>query len=280
MSANPYIRIGQQIKLAREQMGISQEELAQRLGYTSSATISHFETGQRKISIIDLQRLSEILGLPPQYFLETDESKTGMQHFRLRATEIKPSARDAVAGFLAFASTHGKKTKQLPDGLSERRPGEAAEKILEFTRIKEPPISPGQVSKELNVPVFYWDFPDEVSGIFVSEDETTCIGVNQDHSSVRQKFTIAHELGHLVYQNGNELCVDFKDTEMTTPDLDDKQRKEETKANQFAASLLMPMEWIKKDFLKYGAEGLLFLSQRYEVSEQSLWYRLHSLKLV
>lgn len=280
MSGNLYTRIGRQIKRAREQMGISQEELAQRLGYTSPATISHFETGQRKISILDLQRLSEILGPPPQYFLDTDESTKGIQHFRLRATEVKPSARDAVAGFLAFASTHGKKTHQVPDELSQLRPGAAAEKILEFTGIKEPPVSPSQIAKELNVAVFYWDFPDEVSGIFVSEDETTCIGVNQDHSSVRQKFTIAHELGHLVYHNGNELCVDFKDTEMTTPDLDDKQRKEETKANQFAASLLMPMEWVKKDFHKHGQDGLLFLSQRYEVSEQSLWYRLHSLKLV
>jgi len=280
MAGNLYIRIGRQIKRAREKLGISQEELAQRLGYTSPATISHFETGQRKISIADLQRLSDILGPPPEYFFETNEKTKGMQHYRLRATEVKPSARDTVAGFLAFASTHRQKSLQVSDELIGLRPGSAADKILEITKIKEPPISPSQISKDLNIPVFYWDFPDEVSGIFVSEENATCIGVNQDHSYVRQKFTIAHELGHFVYHNGDELCVDFIDTEMTTPDLDEQQRSEETKANQFAASLLMPMEWIKGDFHKHGVEALPLLSQRYEVSEQSLWYRLHSLKLV
>lgn len=64
--------IGRRIKQARENAGISQEELAASLKYKSPATISHFETGARKINIIDLRRLSIILGVSLESLIKDD----------------------------------------------------------------------------------------------------------------------------------------------------------------------------------------------------------------
>jgi len=69
MSSGIYREIGRRIRRAREQLNLSQEELARRLNYQSPATISYFEAGERKVSIADLQRIASILGLPLGYFL-------------------------------------------------------------------------------------------------------------------------------------------------------------------------------------------------------------------
>jgi Zn-dependent peptidase ImmA (M78 family)/DNA-binding XRE family transcriptional regulator len=278
MERDLYRQIGRRIKDARENLGISQEELARQMGYTSPATISHFETGNRKVSIADLQRLSKILGIPLEHFFETEEVSPGMQRFRLRAKMVRPSARESVASFLAFAQKHGQKSPQIPPGIRNFRPGDAARQILAFSQVNEPPVHVSQVAKQVNVPIFNWDFPDEISGIFVNNP--ACVGVNKNHPHVRQRFTIAHELGHLIYHEGQDLFVDFADVESSDLSLDDKERELETKANQFAADLLMPMDWIKKNFADHGEDELTYLAQRYEVSEQALWFRLLNLRLV
>ena len=176
MQRDLYKQIGERIRAARENLGLSQEYLAEELGYTSPASLSHFETGRRRISIADLQRLAGILGLPLDYFIS--EQVEGMQAFRLRANAIKPSAQEAVASFLAFAQKHGEKPVELPPDLMQKRPGTAATKILALTLVTAPPILSTEVAKQLRVPVFHWNFPDEVSGIIVLQKGRACIGVN------------------------------------------------------------------------------------------------------
>lgn len=280
MVGDLYKRIGHRIKIARENLNIPQEDLAKRLGYSSPATISHFETGQRKISIVDLQHIAGVLGIPVENFFEEDIPNADKQRFRLRATNIRPSARSSVIDFLAFAHKHAQKPVEIPINLREMRPGIAAEKILEITIIAKPPVNASIVAKRLNLPVFYWEFPDEVSGIFIVEDSTASIGVNVLHPNVRQRFTIAHEIGHFIYHEDSDLFVDFVEMELAPHTYDDKQRELETKANQFAADLLMPKKWLREDFGKHGVEGITLISQLYEVSEQALWFRLLNLKLV
>ena len=62
---------------------------------------------------------------------------------------------------------------------------------------------------------------------------------------------------------------------------DPQQQEFETKANQFAADLLMLRTWILQDVAKHSDElDLTWLAKRYEASEQSLWFRLINLKLI
>ena len=203
-----------------------------------------------------------------------------MQHFRLRANQIRPSEREIVASFLAFASRNSKKPISLPPDIQNLRAGDATDYILEILNITAPPISPFTIAEKLKIPVFQWDFPDEVSGIFVSNNKKACIGVNQNHPYVRQRFTVAHEIGHFVFHDTKEMFVDFLDMDIVDTGMDDADRKLEMQANWFAADLLMPRHLMYRDFEKYGEDNLTLVAQKYEVSEQALWIRWVKLKLV
>lgn len=272
-----YKQIGQRIKRARENLLLSQEDLARRLGYNSSATISFYESGERKISIADLQRVAAILGLPLQHLID-DESPSEPQIVQLRAQEVRPTARRMLAAFLAFARKNGSSSPTILPDIAAVRPGAAAERVLTVIGVSQPPVLPHLVAERLAVPVYDWDFPDEISGVYACIEGVACIGVNEHHPHVRQRFTIAHELGHHIYSTDEDLFIDFAAADTLGWAEDGRQRGAETKANQFAADLLMPRAWVRADVQRHGVD-LPLLAKRYHVSEQAAWFRLLNLKL-
>jgi len=67
-----YKKLGKRIQHAREEAGLSQEQLAAMLG-CSQPTLSNYEKGKSRIYLTQLQKVSEILNHPAQYFLEAME---------------------------------------------------------------------------------------------------------------------------------------------------------------------------------------------------------------
>src|SRR5258708_10100345 len=61
--------IGLRIRRARELLGMSQEDLAKRLGKVKNA-VSSYETGVRTIKVTELQTLAQALRVPISYFFE------------------------------------------------------------------------------------------------------------------------------------------------------------------------------------------------------------------
>jgi transcriptional regulator with XRE-family HTH domain len=64
-----YKDIGKKIQRAREELGLSQEELASRLGYTQAA-LSNYELGKRRLYLANIQQIARELNKPLSYFLE------------------------------------------------------------------------------------------------------------------------------------------------------------------------------------------------------------------
>lgn len=64
--------LGDRIRFARERVGISQDELAVRLG-RDQRTISQYENGKRKVLITDLPVLARILRVPVSFFFEGED---------------------------------------------------------------------------------------------------------------------------------------------------------------------------------------------------------------
>ncbi|WP_460481883.1 helix-turn-helix domain-containing protein [Comamonas humi] len=56
------------LKTARKRMGVSQVELAERLGNTQTF-VSKCERGERRIDAVELVEFAEALGVPPQELL-------------------------------------------------------------------------------------------------------------------------------------------------------------------------------------------------------------------
>lgn len=63
-----YKELGYRLRAARETVGLTQEEMAQRLGLTLAA-YNRYEQAQRRMPVAELRRAAEILGRPPSYFL-------------------------------------------------------------------------------------------------------------------------------------------------------------------------------------------------------------------
>ena len=85
------MNIGDRVKQLRMQKGLTQEELAQKLGYKSKSSVAHIENG-RDIPRSMIVTLSEILSTTPQYLMgwedEPDNIKsTPIKHDRSAVIE-------------------------------------------------------------------------------------------------------------------------------------------------------------------------------------------------
>ncbi len=137
--------------------------------------------------------------------------------------------------------------------------------ILNRLSIIEPPIPIEKVAELFSIKVIpYPNFPDNISGTITKKGDLLIIGVNSNHAVVRQRFTIAHELGHFLL--GHELGEKIID------DVFDKPTDKEKEANNFAAEILMPKNLLAQDILK--KIKIPELAKKYMVSEQAMSIRL------
>ena len=154
---------------------------------------------------------------------------------------------------------------------------EKAHGILKMYRISQPPVDVVKISNLLGFKVVPFPFPDTISATIRIENSKKVIGINQKQSETRQRFSIAHELGH--YLSGHE---NFSHNSETFVDRDkkylDPHHREEEEADEFAAELLMPEFMLKKDVLEKKMTAPA-LATRYNVSEQAMWIQLINLKL-
>lgn len=67
---------GQKVRLLRQRIGLTQEELANKIGYKSKTSIAHIEQGRDK-SITILVKLAKVLETSPAYLMgwERDPQK-------------------------------------------------------------------------------------------------------------------------------------------------------------------------------------------------------------
>lgn len=66
-------RFGQKVKTLRTARGMSQDELAQRLGYTNRSSINKIELGKNDLPRNKVAQLAAILGVEPIEFFKDDE---------------------------------------------------------------------------------------------------------------------------------------------------------------------------------------------------------------
>lgn len=143
--------------------------------------------------------------------------------------------------------------------------------ILEKLNINEAPIPVEQVADLFSLKIIYYPkFPDSVSGTIIKDEDLHAIGVNANHPRVRQRFTVAHELGHYIMGHDEAPILD---------DTFDKNSDKEREANKFASELLMPYALLKSDIEKENHD-IPSLARKYEVSEQSISIRLLETSLI
>ncbi|AZN40401.1 ImmA/IrrE family metallo-endopeptidase [Paenibacillus albus] len=164
--------------------------------------------------------------------------------------------------------------------------------LLEQNNIDTYPVPVEDIAKKLNITIAKDALEDSVSGLLYRTSDNVIIGVNSFHSETRQRFTIAHELGHFYMQHeGDPIHIDSQVNFRMTTSTPNKDIRE-IEANAFAAALLMPEPLIKKAWndisgsidLSHDSEGnsneVKKLASIFNVSQQALLVRLSKLGLI
>ena len=159
-----------------------------------------------------------------------------------------------------------------------------AKQLLREAGIAAPPVPVEQLAERMGALVRYAPFDGQMSGLLhrSADGNRAVIGVNSRHPTVRQRFSIAHELGHLAlhepaFQIDQHAFVSFRNSKSSSA-----SDPHEIEANQFAAALLMPEALLRACLDQFGEnpdveESIGRLAQRFDVSTQAMTIRLTSL---
>lgn len=139
---------------------------------------------------------------------------------------------------------------------------ELARKILKTASINSFPVLIKTIAKQ--IPGLHIDgaeLQDDISGIQISYNGHDFVRYNQRHAATRNRFTLAHELAHILLGHTNNEASLF----MASKDQDKE-------ADTFAAELLMPLEFMKKAIIQYNTVS--DLSQAFWVSKAAMTTRV------
>lgn len=148
------------------------------------------------------------------------------------------------------------------------------------------PVDVYAIARELGIELNFVYLPQNISGRIRRKDGSKyVIDINSRHSATRQRFTVAHELGHYIYHRdllgkgvGDTLAFRADGTDMPNLAI---TKVHEQQANTFAANLLMPNHLIER-LQGQGFKTPQQLAEKLGVSEQAMRIKLglaHSVDL-
>lgn len=89
------MEIGEKIRLRREELGMSQDELAKKCGYASRVSISKIESGERDVPKSKIELFARALRVLPEYLMGwTDEDGIDITDEDLAAAEARQKLAD------------------------------------------------------------------------------------------------------------------------------------------------------------------------------------------
>jgi Zn-dependent peptidase ImmA (M78 family) len=168
-----------------------------------------------------------------------------------------------------------------------------AEKLLSASKAFRIPVAIDRVAQHKKLRTTATDLGKDISGVLVIEKKRAAIGYNINHPPVRQRFTIAHEIGHYILHAKNssnsKLFVDYiayrRDDLRPTESNQTGADKQEVEANAFAAALLMPEKLVRREIEKHNFDleddkDLNALAKLFDVSTIAMSIRLANLALL
>lgn len=279
-----------QLKKARIARGMTMKDLAKKAD-VSRQMISNYEMGKTTPKGSTLIRLINVLDFPSSFFSEEyNVSLHGPTFFRKKNAATK-KIRSMQSIRLEFQ-------KRIFDTLSE---------YINFPKINLPSmidcdvqdITDKMIIEKARETRLFWNISKdepidnviqvlETNGIIVVEanmtndsldavsqiiEERPFILLADNHeSSVRRRFNVAHELGHILLHNGVESIEDYTSQELKN--IIEKQ------ANLFASEFLMPTEAFEKKLLSTSLEYYIDIKSYWKVSIQAMIYKTFQLDLI
>jgi len=276
--------IGERIKQARKAAGLPLRTLADRAGVTAMA-ISKYERGKSTPSSGVLLSMAKALEVPVEYFLRSAKVELREVEYRKHQklpkklqTKIEGDVLEQVERFFELMDLlpGGPISRfQIPDGIQSRiQDYDEIEDVVEVVRDKwnlgSNPISDlTDTLEERGIIVLQTAALHEnaFDGLAATVNDVLVIVVGLGWPGDRQRFTLAHELGHLILKD------------RLAPELD-----KERAANRFAGAFLVPRREVLKElgesrtWLEPGE--LCALKKTYGLSMGGWLHRARDLKVL
>jgi Zn-dependent peptidase ImmA (M78 family) len=151
------------------------------------------------------------------------------------------------------------------------------EKLVRFAELRGLSIIPLDVegvAREFDIRIGYVSMEEDMSGTLEKDERsnTWSISINKNHHPNRQRYSIAHELGHFCLHK--HLSHFFEDNIFFRGG--ESSSKEEWQANEFASAILMPEQSLREK-VRSGTRSIEDLAKEFEVSTLALRIRAKSL---
>ena len=154
-------------------------------------------------------------------------------------------------------------------------PREMARKVLKKYGVTRPGTPLEDIAEGEGLKILYRRWPNSVGALLLRKERT--IGVNSDHHPNRQRFSIAHELGH--YFLNHRLDEYEKGITLDNPPVgDDFSKIQNREANEFANELLVPLPIIKESYKT--AKDARALADMFNVSVEVMFVALGKHRLI
>ncbi len=278
----------ERVRAVIAESGLSHGDFARAVGL-DAPKLSKSLSGVRRFSSLDLARIGDLTGHSVDWLLGGEDPPLAMAARAARGgvtAEATAMAYD-LAGIRRGLALQGFpqawNPPAIPATLGDRdsRQGEELARIA-LRHLDDQGLScEGDLAEVIEAgfgaDVTVADLSDDVDGLAVITPEANLIIVASTHVPYRQRFTMAHELGHLLAGDNQELHVDediFGAGSRTAGS--------ERRANAFAAGFLMPEEILRGAVggQRLDERSFCLLVMRLRVSPAALAYRLDALGLI
>lgn len=267
------------IAFARERLGLTGKELAEKIGKTPSA-VSQFEHGVTKPDLDTFVRLSMALKVPTSFFIERESSVPRISldacHFRSkRSVTQRDRRRSARLGELlvALATSLERKGVVFPEDevTNHATSADSMEEVeIAASELRSKwgmgvgPI-PNMVQLLESKGVFVlpiYDACEEVDAYATHYIDRPCVMLAFNKTASRARFDAAHELGHLILHD----------------DVEPGYGEAERQADRFAAAFLAPREgFLQECPRRWSLAAFKRLKFRWKMSIAALVRRAYDL---
>jgi Zn-dependent peptidase ImmA (M78 family)/transcriptional regulator with XRE-family HTH domain len=295
--------MGERIAVARKRAKLTQAQLAEQLG-VSRPTMIAVEKGERRPSDEELVKIARLLTVEVSDLVRPHAVLGEVSaRFRVSAKAQGPVVEQAVeqvrglgAQYAELESLLGIKRSVAPleavnafrqaggaDTVPDLAGVEAASLVRRTLSLGDGPLLAldDKLELEAGFRVFFLALDSKVAALFLwGDDLGACVGLNARHPHERQRFSLAHELGHFLRDRelGDVLPV-------AKPKFRDPA---EVFCDAFARELLMPAEGLRRRFSELRrfrnspptVADLIALGHSYEVSFQAMALRLEEVGLL
>lgn len=283
---------------ARADAGISQQEVADRLGVARTTVIA-IENGQRRLQAEELLALSKIYGQRLEVLLREAPAQRSLaaqfrlannrvaedEQLRAATQELQALVEDYVALERTLGvtlPTHHPIARPVPTGDLEQAAALLAGEERRRLGVGDGPLPHLRevLEAEVGMRVFAIDMPDRLGGLFAFDEELgACVAMNARHRWERQRWSLGHEYAHFLTR---------RDRPEVTVTLDHYRRvpASERFADHFARHLLLPADGLIRRWQTVSASGrptvasLVSQADWWGVSLQAFVLRLEQLRLV